>query len=342
MLSFTGALAEKTGGKAEISLSSQLNISVNNSALLLYGVSYNSVYQALRTLFGANKVSTLRSNQQYLPIVVAWESSSGVDELLSRSMVTSSEGKQVPLSAFIKVLPGIDFKTIYSGRNGEFIPVNYTGVKNPDKLTDEIRREVLDSKIYEVDITGSIFSNRALFMEMGIVLGISVLLLYFILAAQFESLMQPLIVLIELPIDIAAALLVLWLCGNSLNIMSAIGIVVACGIIINDSILKIDVINQLRKEGMPILEAIHTAGHRRLRAIVMTSLTTILAMVPLLFSRDMGSELQAPLSLALIGGMTVGTLVSLFIIPLIYWFIYRKHEGAEIGKRPETMKNEIQ
>ena len=101
-------------------------------------------------------------------------------------------------------------------------------------------------------------------------------------------------------------------------------------------------INQLRKEGMPILEAIHTAGHRRLRAIVMTSLTTILAMVPLLFSRDMGSELQAPLSLALIGGMTVGTLVSLFIIPLIYWFIYRKHEGAEIGKRPETMKNEIQ
>ena len=342
LLSFTGALAEKTGGKAEISLSSQLNISVNNSALLLYGVSYNSVYQALRTLFGANKVSTLRSNQQYLPIVVAWESSSGVDELLSRSMVTSSEGKQVPLSAFIKVLPGIDFKTIYSGRNGEFIPVNYTGVKNPDKLTDEIRREVLDSKIYEVDITGSIFSNRALFMEMGIVLGISVLLLYFILAAQFESLMQPLIVLIELPIDIAAALLVLWLCGNSLNIMSAIGIVVACGIIINDSILKIDVINQLRKEGMPILEAIHTAGHRRLRAIVMTSLTTILAMVPLLFSRDMGSELQAPLSLALIGGMTVGTLVSLFIIPLIYWFIYRKHECAEIGKRPETMKNEIQ
>ena len=136
--------------------------------------------------------------------------------------------------------------------------------------------------------------------------------------------------------------MVLGFCVNSKKILSAFVIFVGCVIIKNDSILKIDVINQLRKEGMPILEAIHTAGHRRLRAIVMTSLTTILAMVPLLFSRDMGSELQAPLSLALIGGMTVGTLVSLFIIPLIYWFIYRKHEGAEIGKRPETMKNEIQ
>ena len=137
------------------------------------------------------------------------------------------------------------------------------------------------------------------------------------------------IVLLEIPIDIAAALLMLWVCGNSINVMSVIGMVVACGIVINDSILKIDIINQLRKGGMPILQAIHVAGHRRLRAIVMTSLTTILAMVPLLFSSDMGSELQAPLSLSIIGGMLVGTPISLYVIPLIYWFIYSKGDRKE-------------
>ena len=132
---------------------------------------------------------------------------------------------------------------------------------------------------------------------------------------------------LEIPIDVAFALLLLWMCGHTLNLMSAIGLIVTCGIIINDSILKLDAINELRKTGMPLLEAIHEAGRRRLRPIIMTSLTTIFAMVPLLFSFDMGSELQKPLSIAMIGAMFVGTLVSLFIIPLIYWFIYRKERA---------------
>lgn len=105
--------------------------------------------------------------------------------------------------------------------------------------------------------------------------------------------------------------------------MSAIGIVVSCGIIINDSILKIDMINTLRKNNIPIIEAIHTAGRRRLRSIIMTSLTTILTMIPLLMTNDFGSELQRPLALTMIITMTTGTLVSLFIIPLLYWFTYR-------------------
>ena len=148
--------------------------------------------------------------------------------------------------------------------------------------------------------------------------------MYFILCAQFESFLQPLIVLLEIPVDTAFALLSLWLFGHTLNLMSAIGIIVTCGIVVNDSILKIDSINELRKGGMPLEEAIHTAGRRRLRAIIMTSLTTVFAMLPLLFTDDMGSELQRPLAIAMIGSMLLGTLVSLFIIPLIYWFIYRK------------------
>ena len=147
--------------------------------------------------------------------------------------------------------------------------------------------------------------------------------MYFILCAQFESFLQPLIVLMEIPIDTAFALLALWVFGHTLNLMSAIGIIVTCGIVVNDSIFKkVDAINELRKAGMPLVEAIHTAGRRRLRAIIMTSLTTVFAMVPLLFTSDMGSEMQKPLSIAMIGSMVVGTLVSLFIIPLIYWFYF--------------------
>lgn len=100
-----------------------------------------------------------------------------------------------------------------------------------------------------------------------------------------------------------------------------------CGIVVNDSILKIDTINELRKTGMSLEKAIHTAGQRRLRAIIMTSLTTIFAMVPVLFTSDMGSELQYPLAIAMISSMLVGTLISIFVIPLFYWLIYRKHEN---------------
>ena len=169
--------------------------------------------------------------------------------------------------------------------------------------------------------------------ELVIILFVSILLMYFILAAQFESFVQPLIVLLEIPIDVAFALLLLWVCGHTLNLMSAIGLIVTCGIIINDSILKLDAINELRKAGTPLLEAIHEAGRRRLRPIIMTSLTTIFAMVPLLFSYDMGSELQKPLSIAMIGTMTIGTLVSLFVIPLVYWSIYRDRSAVSRIKK---------
>ena len=124
--------------------------------------------------------------------------------------------------------------------------------------------------------------------------------------------------------DTAFALLFLLLTGQTLNLMSAIGIIVACGIVVNDSILKIDSVNELRKQGVPLLEAIHTAGRRRLRAIIMTTLTTVFAMLPLLFTSDMGSELQRPLAIAMIGAMLVGMLISMFYVPLLYWIIYRK------------------
>lgn len=229
----------------------------------------------------------------------------------------------------MKIVPSEDLKSITAGKNGEYIPMSFYDVADAPGLIARVKQTVREKDGWEVDFSGSFFSNERMMDELAVILLVSILLMYFILCAQFESFLQPLIVLVEIPIDIAFALVTLWLCGHTLNLMSAIGIIVTCGIVVNDSILKLDSINELRKAGMPLLEAIHTAGCRRLRAIIMTSLTTIFAMVPMLFTSDIGSELQKPLSIAMIGSMLLGTLVSLFIIPLIYWFIYRKHEKHE-------------
>jgi multidrug efflux pump subunit AcrB len=103
-----------------------------------------------------------------------------------------------------------------------------------------------------------------------------------------------------------------------------IGIVVMSGIIVNDSILKIDTINRLYRSGIPLEKAIKEGGRRRLKPIIMTSITTILALAPILWGTGMGNELQKPLALTVIGGMIIGTLVSLYFIPLCYYYLYRE------------------
>ena len=321
-----------------VAFDNQLNISVDRQKLLLYNVNYNEVYRLLKTAFKENEVATLRSYQQYLPIALAGDGKT-VNEVLQQTLVRTQadkEGKSqyIPLQSLVKVTQGEDLKTVTAGKNGEYIPFSFYDVKKAEPLMEEVKK--LGEQNWEIDFSGSFFSNKQMLNELVVILLISILLMYFILAAQFESFLQPLIVLIEIPIDVAASLLVLWICGHTMNLMSAIGIVVTCGIIINDSILKLDAINELRKEGVPLMEAIHEAGRRRLRPIIMTSLTTIFGMVPLLFSFDMGSELQKPLSIAMISAMLIGTAVSLFIIPLVYWFIYRKHDPNAVMPEKQT------
>jgi multidrug efflux pump subunit AcrB len=310
----------------KIPLQENLIIEINTEKLLLYNVSYDALYRELKTAFKENYVGTLRSFQQYIPIVISGAEKS-TSEIIGTLKVYSNDNVFVPVNVLVNVTRGQDLKTILASKESEYVPfIYYPQSSEKEKYMNEINTTVKKTKIYNAGFSGSLFTSMKMLKELGIVLIISVLLLYFILAAQFESLVQPLLVLLELPIDFAGALIVLFLLGQSLNLMSAIGIVIMSGILINDSILKLDVINQLRKEGYPLLDAIKTGGHRRLRAILMTSLTSILAMVPLLFSNDLGSELQKPFSYALIGGMVIGTVVSLYLVPLVYWYIYRNEE----------------
>jgi multidrug efflux pump subunit AcrB len=159
--------------------------------------------------------------------------------------------------------------------------------------------------------------------ELLLIGAVALMLLFFILAAQFESLRLPFIVLLEVPIAMAGALIMLLVFNATINVMSMIGLVVMSGIIINDSILKIDTINRLRAAGMPLMRALHTAGHYRLKPILMTSITTISALLPFLFITGLGGELQKPLALAVMGGLGLGTLVSLYFVPLTYYYLFR-------------------
>ncbi|MDR2040609.1 MAG: efflux RND transporter permease subunit [Bacteroidales bacterium] len=313
-----------------MSFQKQLNLHIDMEKLLLYNVSYDDVHRALRTGFRENQVTILRSYQQYLPIILG-DNNDHVYDIISNTLVSGSadaSGKraQIPLQAFVSVTTSEDIKTIVAGRNGEYIPFYFYNTGQTGQMMESIKADTKNRAAWDVDFSGSFFSNRKMIGELMVILLISIMLMYFILAAQFESFVQPLIVLLEIPIDVAAAIGLLILLGHSLNLMSAIGIVVTCGIIINDSILKVDVMNQLRRSGMKLRDAIHEAGRRRLNAIVMTSLTSIVCMAPLLFSSDLGSELEKPLAIATIGGMVIGTPVSLFVVPLVYWWIYRKEE----------------
>jgi multidrug efflux pump subunit AcrB len=312
------------------SFQNQLNLYIEREKLLLYNVPYDLVYQTLRTAFKENQFATLRSQQQYLPVIMGDEEKT-VRDIIERTLIETSVNangmrNQMALSTFVSLTPSEDLKTIVAGKAGEYIPFYYYKTQQPEKIIEKVEQETHKDTDWEVDFSGTFFSNQKMINEMIVILFVSIMLMFFILSAQFENFKQPLIILLEIPVDITFALGLLIVTGHSLNLMSAIGLVVTSGIIINDSILKVDVMNQLRKEGFALMDAIHEAGRRRLKAILMTSLTSIVCMVPLLFTGDLGSQLEKPLAIATIGGMIMGTPVSLFVVPLIYWWIYRKEE----------------
>jgi hydrophobic/amphiphilic exporter-1 (mainly G- bacteria), HAE1 family len=169
-----------------------------------------------------------------------------------------------------------------------------------------------------VDVAGENEEMRRSFRELGFAFALALLLVYMILAAQFESLVHPFTVLLSVPLALVGAVIALWLSGAGLNTVSLIGIVVLVGIVDNDAVVKIDLINQLRREGASVRDAIIEAGQARLRPIVINSLTTMLAITPMMAGIGKGASLQAPLAIAIFGGLFTSTLLTLIVIPVIY------------------------
>ncbi len=294
--------------------------------MAIYKVSYYALYARLRELASRNVVFRINEGAQSVPILLG----AGRDEArrIINETVTNDEGTDIPISYLVHESEGEDYKRLQAGNGGGYYSLNLNaGDREVERVMKYVNERVhRPESPYTASFAGGYFSSRKLIGELMVVMAVALALLYFILAAQFESLVQPLLILLEMVVDVFFVLVALWLAGETINLMSMTGMVVMSGIVINDSILKIDTINHNphRHQGREgLLRAIMEAGHRRLRPIVMTSLTTILAMLPFLGKGSMGAAIQYSMSLTLVVGMTFGTLVSLFFVPMLYFAIYR-------------------
>ena len=330
---YADSLKGMFGDIAFITVPTEMNLQyvANPEMMAYYNVSYGQLYSRLREMVGKSQVYEIASGAQSVPVVVGSDIKKDADDIMA-GYVKNNNGVDVPISYLVNVTKVENYKRLFAGTEDEYYPIKVDDIKDRDaeKIMDKC--EKLNS--LRSSFHGDYFDSREMIYELSVILLVAVMLLYFILAAQFESLVQPLIILSEIVLDVSVVMLILWLLGESLNIMSMIGIVVMSGIIINDSILKVDTINrelrmkkkneELTIKNYSLIKSIMIAGQRRLTPIIMTSLTTILALLPFLHKGDMGSALQYPLSLSLIIGMVVGTSVSLFFVPLVYFLIYRK------------------
>jgi HAE1 family hydrophobic/amphiphilic exporter-1 len=176
---------------------------------------------------------------------------------------------------------------------------------------------------YSFEITGEEQKRRQAFDSLKFALILSIILVYMVMAAQFESLIHPFTILLTIPLAGVGAIWIFVLLGKPLNIMAIIGIIMLAGIAVNDSIILVDAINQLRRQGMERRQAVLAAAKRRIRPIIMTSLTTILALLPLTLGFGQGAALRGPMALAVIGGLVTSTLLTLVVIPCVYLVLDR-------------------
>ncbi len=198
------------------------------------------------------------------------------------------------------------------------------------KLGNEVDKMIAGTKLppnTRVQLRGSVESMRQSFLSFGIGLTLSIVLVYLILMAQFASFIDPFIILLAIPSGITGVIVFLLITHTTLNVMSLMGLIMMTGIVVSNSILIVDVTRNYRREGMTIRDAVALACRVRLRPILMTSLATILGLIPMALALEAGSEQYAPLARAIIGGLTVSVVVTVFLVPAAYLVIHRKEEN---------------
>jgi multidrug efflux pump subunit AcrB len=179
-----------------------------------------------------------------------------------------------------------------------------------------------------LNLRGAVVSMNRSFTEFGLGLIVSVLMVYLILMAQFRSFIDPFIILMAIPPGLAGVVMILLLTGSSLNIMSLMGVIMMTGIVVSNSILIVEFAGTLQKQGLPLLEAVVQSCKIRLRPILMTSLATLLGMIPMALGMEAGSEQYAPLARAVIGGLGVSVIVTVFLVPAVYLVVHGRHQNA--------------
>ncbi len=310
----------------------QQEIAINREKVADLGLSVRDVTKVLETAVAGSRAGEYRAGENSYRIFVqlAEAEKRTLDEILDLTLTTQG-GEQVALRNLVSSQSGRGPILINRKDQQRLVTVqaNVAG-RDLGSVANEIQERL--SAIprppgYDLAVAGTFEEQQEAFKELVISLLLAILLVYMVLACQYESLRDPLVVMASVPVSAVGVLLILFLTGTTLNLQSYIGCIMLGGIVVNNAILLVDQAGQLNRRGMSVIEAIAEAGRRRLRPILMTSLTTILALMPLAFGIGEGADAQAPLARTVIGGLTGSTLITLVLIPAVYSLFHSESKG---------------
>ena len=304
----------------------ELHVNIDREKANLYGLNTAQIASTVHDALLGRVASIYQEKGEQINIRIRLEEEDRNSiEKVENILISSSVGLQIPLKEIAEVTVGSGPKGI--DRENQQRIVNVSG-NISDRFLGKVIQDAqkkLEKLVlpedYHYEFIGENKEMQESFLQLALALVLSIILVYMIIAAQFESLLMPLAVMFSVPFSLIGVILALLLADKSLNVLSYIGIIMLVGIVVNNSIVLIDYINQLRQKGMERKEAIILGGETRLRPILMTMFTTVLALVPMAIGTGEGAELRAPMAITIIGGLTSSTFLSLIIVPIFYTFL---------------------
>ncbi len=308
----------------------QQSFHVDRDKIADLGLSIRDVTGILETAVAGSKVGEFRSEGNAYRIFVQLKDveKTSLDDILDLTL-TSPDGHQVALRNFVTTEKSLGPVVINRKDQQRLVTVS-ANVSNRDLGSVAADVESVLGTLarpvgYDLAVAGNFEEQKKASRELMISFLLALILVYMVLACQYESFVNPLVVMFSVPVAAVGVLLTLFLTGTTLNVQSYIGCIMLGGIVVNNAILLVDQAERLNRQGLDIREALLEAGRRRLRPILMTTLTTILGLLPLAMGIGEGAEAQAPLARAVVGGLTASTLITLLLIPTIYSLFHQKY-----------------
>lgn len=304
----------------------ELAVKVDREKAARYGVSSYQVSQTVRAGLQGALSSKYRTGGEEIDIRVQIpEANRNNIQNLNRLMVPSMLGFNVPLEEIAKIEYNVGPTKI--SRVNQSRQVTVTGDifgRDLRSVTEDIKKVIADIPLpvgYEYEIGGANKEMMESFQSLGLALVLAIIIVYMILAAQFEALLYPFIIMFSVPPTLIGIVGGLLITGRTFSVPTFIGVIMLAGIVVNNAIVLVDYINTLRKRGMEKTEAILKAGPTRLRPILMTTLTTVLALMPQALGIGEGAEVSAPMATAVVAGLSFSTLITLVLIPVMYYIL---------------------
>ena len=302
----------------------ELRVEVDKEKAAALGLNMSIIANTLKTYIEGSTATHYREGGNTYDIYVRLEKSyrKSPEDVENMTVVSPFTNKLIRLSNIARVYETTGPEEIERKNRERVVRVecnNYQ--RSPGKIVEDIQRQLDNMVIPDgmvVNIGGEAEEQKKAFADLFLLLILGIILVYMVMAAQFESLLNPFIVMFAIPFTFTGVILALLITGTTLSLISFFGIIMLMGIVVNNAIVLISYINILRARGMTIGEAVTAGGRDRLRPVLMTTITTICAMLPMALFRGEGSETWQPLGITMIGGLSVSTLITLFFVPTLY------------------------